>query len=177
MEKHKKVKEMMVDISEFPHIPYWFTIKKVIQIIKATLPKGDKSFHPIGILVFDEQYNLLGTLSLRDILKGLEPKFLKPITEAQVYEGEETELALIWDTLFDREFRDLAEHPVREFMNSVEFFVNPDDPVTKAAYLMIHHELIFLPVIEKRRKLVGVVRMVDVFDELSNVVLNTTLKD
>lgn len=178
MQNHKKVRDIMVDISDFPHIPYWFTIKQLIQVIKTTLPKGEKSFHPIGILVFDEHYNLLGSLTIKDILKGLEPKFMKTPTEkAQIYAEEETELSLIWDTLFDKESRDLAEHPVSEFMTPAEFFVEPDDPITKAAYKMIHHDLIFMPVLEGKKKLVGVVRMVDVFDELSNVILNAILKE
>ena len=116
-------------------------------------------------------------MALKDILKGLEPKFMKPITEAQVYSEEETELSLIWDTLFDKETKDLAEQPVNGLFIPVKFFVEPDDPITKAAYMMIRHDLISLPVLEEKKKFVGVIRMLDVFDELSNAVLNTTLKE
>lgn len=178
MQNHKKVKDMMVDIFDFPHIPYWFTIKQAIQIIKNLLPKSEKSFHPMGMLVFDEHYNLLGTLAIKDILKGLEPKFMKSSVLAPFpKEEEEPELSLIWDTLFDRESRDLSEHPVSEFMVPAQFFVELDDPVTKAAYMMIRHDLIFLPVLEGKKKFVGVIRMLDVFDELSNAALNTISKE
>jgi CBS-domain-containing membrane protein len=36
---------------------------------------------------------------------------------------------------------------------------------------MIHHDLMILPVIENKKKLVGLVRMVEVFSELSDSVL------
>lgn len=56
-------------------------------------------------------------------------------------------------------------------MVPAKLFVEQDDPVTKAAYLMLHNDLILLPVLENKKKLVGVVRMIEVFDELSNAIL------
>lgn len=172
MRNHKRVKDIMIDISEFPHIRNGVTIGETIQIIKSLLPKAEKSLHPIGILVFDEHYNFLGTLSLKDILKGLEPQFMRPPTKAQVYEQEEQEMSLIWDVLFDKESGNLAEEAIDALIMPAKSYVEPGDPITKAAYLMIHHDLMFLPVLEGGKKCVGIVRMTDVFDELSTAVLN-----
>jgi CBS-domain-containing membrane protein len=36
---------------------------------------------------------------------------------------------------------------------------------------MIHHNLILLPVLENKKKFVGVVRMIEIFDELSEAIL------
>ncbi len=52
-------------------------------------------------------------------------------------------------------------------------FVKQDDPITKAAYLMIHNDLILLPVLEDKKKFVGLVRMIEVFDELSNAIFKS----
>jgi CBS-domain-containing membrane protein len=169
MQTHKLVRDIMSSVLDFPFIPHSSTIKQAIEILQKSVPESNKSVHPIGLLVFDEKNNLLGSLGIREILKGLEPRFLRPVQEAQVPEESEPELSLIWDSLFDTQARQLADHRVSDYLIPVRFFVEPDDPVTKAAYYMVHHNLTFLPVLEERRKLVGVVKMYDVFQELSNL--------
>lgn len=168
----KAVKDIMVDVFEFPHIPYWFTLRQAMGIVKKSLLSGDKCHHPMAILVFDEKYNLVGTLSLKDILRGLEPKFLRPTAKAQVHEEDESGLSsVVWDSLFDKDAAKLAERPVSESMVPAKHFVSPDDPITKAAYLMARQNLILIPVLEDKKKFVGLVRMVEAFDELSEVIL------
>lgn len=170
MLKGKLVKDVMFDVFDYPHIPYWFSIRQAIGIIKKSLLSGDKCHNPMAVLVFDEKYNLLGTVTLKDILKGLEPKFLKPSKKAQVHEEDESGLSVLWDTLF-KESREAAERPVSEVMVPTKLFVKPEDPLTKAAYLMIHNEMALLPVLEDKKKFVGLVRMVEVFNEISDAVM------
>lgn len=138
MSKSKVVKDVMVDVFEYPHVPYWFTIKQAIMVIKKSVIGTDKCIHPMAVLVFDEKYNILGTLTLNDILKGLESK-------------------------------EKADSPVSEVMLPAKLFIEPGDPVTKAADLMLKNNLILLPVIEEdKKKFVGVVRMIEIFDELTS---------
>lgn len=171
MANSKTVKDLLIDVFEYPHIPYWFSIKQAIGIAKKSLLGSEKCHHPMAVLVFDEKYNLLGILSLKDILRGLEPKFLKETTKAQGHVEDESGLSLLWDTLFDKGSKEMAEHPVSEVMIPVKFFVHSDDPITKAAYLMIHNDLVLLPILEDK-KFVGVVRMKEIFNELSDAVLS-----
>ena len=138
MSTEKVVKDVMIDVFEYPHVPYWFTIKQAIMVIKKSVIGTEKCIHPMAVLVFDEKYNILGTLTLGDILKGLESK-------------------------------DKAESPVSEVMVPAKFFVAPEDPLSKAADLMLTNNLVLLPVIEEdKKKFVGVVRMVEIFDELTS---------
>jgi CBS domain-containing protein len=172
MESDKKIKDVMIGIFEYPHIPYWFSLDQAMRIIKVSFISTKKYPEPLAMLVFDEKYNLLGTLTLRDILRGLEPKFMRTPTEkAQVVQEDETALAVVWDSLFAKESRNLSKKPVSEVMTPAKYFVEPTDPLTKAAYLMIHHNLILLPVLENKKKFVGVVRMIEIFDELSEAIL------
>lgn len=171
MAEMKTVKDVMVDVFDFPHIPYWFTIRQAIGIIRKSLLESGKCIRPIVILVFDEKYNLVGTLTHINILKGIEPNFLKQTTKAQVPTEDESGLSMLWDTLFDTESKEAAERPVSEVMAPAKVFVKPEDPITKAAYLMIHNDLVLLPVLEEKKKLVGLVRMIEIFDELSDAIL------
>lgn len=171
MAEMKTVKDVMVDVFGFPHIPYWFSIRQAMGIIKKSVLESAKCIRPIVILVFDEKYNLVGTLTHINILKGIEPNFLKQTTKAQVSTEDESGLSMLWDTLFDKESKGAAERPVSEVMAPAKVFVKPEDPITKAAYLMIHNDLVLLPVLEDKKKLVGVVRMIEIFDELSDAIL------
>ncbi len=65
----------MIGIFEYPHVPYWFSINQAIRIVKVSFISAKKYPDPMAILVFDEKYNLMGTLTLKDILRGLEPRF------------------------------------------------------------------------------------------------------
>jgi Mg/Co/Ni transporter MgtE len=139
MSESKVVKDIMIDVFEYPHVPYWFTVKQAIMVIKKSVIGTEKCIHPMAILVFDEKYNILGTLTLQDILKGLESK-------------------------------EKAETPVSEVMIPAKFFIEPDAPTTKAADLMLDNDLVLLPVIENKKKFVGVVRMIEIFDELTSAI-------
>ena len=171
MSDRKVAKDVMIGIFEYPHVPYWFTISQAIRIVKVSFISTKKYPDPMAILVFDEKYNLMGTLTLKDILRGLEPRFLKPSAKAQVAEENESALSLIWDTLFDKGSKEFAERPVSEIMTPAKYFVEPTDPLTKAAYVMLHHDLDLLPVLENKKKFVGLVRMIEVFDEISSGLL------
>ncbi|QER42624.1 CBS domain-containing protein [Thermodesulfobacterium sp. TA1] len=171
MSDGKLVKDVMLGIFEYPHIPYWFSIEQTIKVVKASFIQTKKYTEPLTVLVFDEKYNLLGTVTLKDILKGIEPLFLKAPAKAQVPEEEKTGLAIVWDSLFNQESKKLAKKPVSEIMVPVKHFVGPEDPITKAAYLMIHYDLPVLPVIEEKKKFVGIVRMIEVFDAISEEII------
>lgn len=171
MAKDKIVKDVMIDVFEYPHIPYWFTIRQAIGIIKKSLIGTEKCIHPQAVLIFDEKYNLMGLLTLRDILMGLEPSFLRPEVKAQVMAESREALSLIWASLFNKESKKQGERPVSEVMVPVKVFVEPDDPIAKAAYLMVHNDLLLIPVLERKQKLVGLVRMLEIFEEVSKVVL------
>jgi CBS domain-containing protein len=171
MQHNKMVKEIMTNIFDYPHIPYWFSISQAIKMVKVSFLDTKKYPEPMAILVFDEKYNLLGTLTLKDILKGLDPIFLKTATKTKSQEKEEKDLSHILDTLFDKESKELAEKPVGEIKVPAKYFVEPDDSIKKAAYLMLRHDLILLPVLENKKKLVGLVRMIDIFDTTTDEIL------
>jgi len=138
MSTGKVVKDVMIDVFEYPHVPYWFTMKQAIMVIKKSVIGTEKCIHPMAVLVFDEKYNILGTLTLGDILKGLESK-------------------------------DKVESPVSDIMVAAKFFIEPGDPISKAAELMLTNNLTLLPVIEEeKKKFVGVVRMIEIFDDLTS---------
>jgi len=172
MSNSKVVKDVMIGIFEYPHIPYWFSISQAIRIVKVSFLSSKKYPDPMVMLVFDEKYNFIGTLTMKDILKGLEPKIKMSIHEPRP--DEEAALSLDWNTFFVNESKELAEKPVSDIMVQAKFFVELNDPVAKAAYLMLRHDLLLLPVLQDKKKFVGLVRMIEIFDEISKGLLSNS---
>ena len=146
------VREIMVDVFEYPHIPYWFTLRQAAGIIRNTLLGGEKHVHPLVVLVFDEKYNLVGMANLREILKGLEP----------LWSG-----ANAAETGAAAGGKPASETPIATVMRSTEAFVEPGASVADAARIIVEHGLELVPVLEDRKKLIGVVRWQEVFQECS----------
>ena len=161
------VKELMIDVFEYPHIPYWFTIKQVIGVIRKSLIETEKCVHPRVVLVFDEQYNLIGLVTLKEILQGLEPK-LKPAetNNAEIAPIDDASLLAFETSMFSEGAKRLMDKPVSDVMTQINIFLSPEDSVVKAALLMLHHNLMVLPVLENKKKFVGVVRIPEVFEAI-----------
>ncbi len=156
METKRKVKDLAIPLSDYPHMPYWGTLREAIAQLNVAYETGHHT-----VLVFDEAYKLVGMLLQRDILKGLEPKF------AQHYEDG---VPIMWDSLLESGSESRLARPIKESMSAVKGMVDAEDNILKASHIMIHEDAYLLPVMEGD-KLIGVVRMGDVFHEITNVVL------
>ncbi|MBU4320906.1 MAG: CBS domain-containing protein [Nitrospinae bacterium] len=180
MKRNGAVKDIMVDIFDFPHIPYWFTIRQAMEILKRVSSGKEKAVVADTILVFDEKYNYMGMIRPKDIVIGLEPAILKKtewttggmveVSRDAQHVSEEA-LASIAERMFGEDAKKQAETQVNKIMSSSKISVSPDDSPAKAAYLMAHHNLSFIPVLENKQKLVGMLSMPAVFNWVSAVVL------
>jgi CBS domain-containing protein len=164
MPNEKKVKDLMIPLEEYPHIPYWFTLRQAMAILREAAITFEGQFEPLAVLVFDEKYRLMGILSLRDIIKGLEPRFLDGSLTP------EADLPASLRDLFGPELQQVSQKPVSEFMKPNEVSIDADDSIAKALFLMIKEKVSRLPVL-RDNKLAGLMRLSDLFQEISDMVL------
>ena len=157
MEAKKKLKDLIIPLSEYPHMPYWGTLREAIVQLNVAYETGHHA-----VLVFDEAYKLVGMLFQKDILKGLEPKF------AQHYEEG---VPIFWDDLLKTASERQLGRPVKEFMSKAKLTIGADDNILKVSHIMLQEDSHLLPVMEGD-KLIGVLRMSDLFHEITKVVLD-----
>jgi Mg/Co/Ni transporter MgtE len=173
MSNAKKVKELMVKITEYPHIPYWMSVRDAIFMVHSvyneTLGLGVHSM----VLVFDEKYQLLGVLTLQNLLTGIEPRFLRK-DEKSRYQGlthaDYAGLSTLVEGTFSVECKEEAKKSVSGVMTPIRATVDAKDSVDKAAFIMLQANVNLIPVMEDD-KVAGVLRMSDVFNELTKIVL------
>jgi CBS domain-containing protein len=166
MDREKKVKELMIPLEDYPHIPYWFTLRQAMAIVREASIKFEGSFEPRAVLVFDEKYQLLGLLTLRDIIKGLEPRFLK---ETELIKTDPSLTVLLGD-LSGPNLEAQSQKPVSEVMSPIKVLAEAQDNFVKALYLMIRADVGLMPVVESG-KVIGILRLSDLFNEVSRIVL------
>jgi len=171
----KRAGDILIPIDKYPHIPYWFTLRQAVAALeKSDIEVEGRHSLPRALLVFNEQYQLLGIVRRRDILRGLEPKFLRtlpPPNRKEYFEIEtDAELADMSTGKITKAILDQAEQSVSEVMQPITTTIQVDDPITKVVYKMVSGDQTLLPVL-KDQKIIGVIRSVDVFHEIAKLLL------
>jgi CBS domain-containing protein len=72
--------------------------------------------------------------------------------------------------LFGPGMREASQKPVSEVMSPIKITVQGSDPIAKALFLMIKEGVGVMPVIQDS-KVAGMVRLSDLFKEISDMVL------
>ncbi len=168
--KLKTAGELMIPLDQYPHLPYWFTLRQAMaEMEQSEFDVNGRKSLPRVVLVFDEKYQLLGIVRRRDILRGLEPSFLSQPADGFSDLRDQNLVGLSFDKLAEG-IRQRAERLVRDVMMPIRATADHDDHVMKLIYVMVANDLHLLPVL-KDGSVAGVVRTVDVFHEVAQLVL------
>ena len=164
----KTVQEILVPLTDYPHMPFWFSVRQAITMLELAADEVAER-PPRMVLVFDEKYQLLGTLGLEEILRGLEPRYLDAVSHAQGYVAPSEELAVLWAD--SDACREASSRQVQEVMRPIKSTVSLGDSVTRAAVAMLADGAGVVPVMDGL-KVAGVVRLEDVYQAITSSVMN-----
>ena len=172
---NKTAGDIMIPLERYPHIPFWFTLRQAIaELEKSTIEHGGRKSLPRALLVFDEKYQLLGIIRRRDLLKGLEPKFLRTMPmphRKKLFDIEvDPNLVEFSSGKIGKAIKEQAEMHVSEVMQPISSTLEHTDHLAKIVYKFINRDQNLMPVM-KDGKVVGVVRSVDAFHEIAKLVL------
>ncbi len=163
--------DIMIPLDKYPHIPHWFSMSQALAEMEHTEleVRGRKSL-PRVVLVFDEEYSLLGIVRRRDILRGLEPESLsKVLTESKEWEDETGKR----DPETSRRVLELIKkrplRPVSDVMMPLETTIDLEDTIVDVANKIVDSNYSLLPV-TKNGEVVGVVRTVEILHEVAKIV-------
>ena len=168
-----RVKDLMIPLDRYPQVTTDTPLAEAARVLKgAKIDMSDHRSLPRWLLVFDDEGRLVGSVRRRDIMRGLEPKFL--VTEPLDYRKKLFDVKidpnlseLSYDNLVS-EVREQAQRPVRKVMKPLQVTIHHDDHLIKAIYEMVSYGVSLLPVLKERR-VVGVVRSVEVFNALTRL--------
>ncbi|MHC4128883.1 MAG: CBS domain-containing protein [Planctomycetota bacterium] len=172
--KDKFVGDIMVPVEEYPCIPDTLTIGDAVVEMTVQILRTKHLSLPRVALVFDEDFkDLRGVLRRRDIMRGLEPRFL--ITGSLGYRDKLFNVDIdpnLSELSYDKitaGLRNRAKRLVGDFMIPIRATVNHDDHIMKAICEMVDRDTSLLPVL-KDGNVIGVVRSVDVLAEIALII-------
>ena len=99
------------------------------------------------VFVVDEEEKLVGIVTEGDIIKVLIPKYITV---------DESLISVMDVNYFERKCKENKNLPINEIMSKVAFMVNENDPIIKAAALIVINKIQSVPVV-RGAKVVGIV--------------------
>ena len=163
------VRDLMVELERFPHVSGNASLRDVFAKLHAA--SGSSELFR-NILVLDDKDRLLGTLGLKNALHALLPDYLRHgSTHFQGASNDVSALAVLWQEDCEEQCRAASKILAKDHVSPIAATIRPDDPLTKAAFLFATTPVNVLPVVEGKQ-VIGVIRLVDVFDEVVIEVLS-----
>lgn len=149
----KRIKDLMLDLESLERISPDVALKEAVSKL------GDKlrSMCPAFLVVvdeFDDNAEILGMLSVDDILFHLEPSA-----------ASMEELPIFWEGQFQEECSTILDRGVGEIMSSVTHVIHQSGTLMEAVHLLNTGEMDCLPVVDDGN-VVGLLFKEDVFREV-----------
>jgi len=119
-----------------------------------------------GMLVKNEQGDVCGLVSIKDIMRAVIPAYLSP--DLSIFS---------WDNMLEQMTRRAKDKVVADVMTTELITIDAEVPLMVCADLMIKKKLQRLPVTDAEKKIVGMVYMRDIYDFIADVLIREGKSD
>ncbi len=153
-----KARSLMVPIQSFLRPDDG--LKEFVEAIRNA--RGCEETHGVRSLpVIDASGNLVGVLSMKDILKAAYPPYLY-----------ETDLSLFtWDGMLESMTKRILDKKVSDLMTRTVVSVKEDHPLMECVDHMLKFQISTIPVIDHDGKFIGMLYESDLFFAVTNTLL------
>ena len=184
----KKVKDLMVPLEEYAVVPQTATILEALEALdkaQAKLPPG-KHRHR-AVLVLDDSGKVIGKIGHLGFLRALEPKYsiLGDMGKLSRVGLEPQFISTMMDNFrfFEDNLTDLCHRAchikVVDVMRPVEENIDENASLNEAIHKLVMWQTLSLLVTreKKGREVVGLLRLSDIFEEITNFMKNKAGKN
>ena len=169
--EEKKVMDVMIPVEDYTTMKGSRTIGEAILKLKESFTSKVSTSRIMetghrSILILDDNSEVEGILSIRDLLKGIMPAYLgasKPSMADSIQYSP-----MFWSGMFTSEVKALAKKEVRDLMSPAPLTLDGESNLMEAAHLMVTNRLRRLVVL-KSGKVAGVIREQDLFFEIERI--------
>ena len=175
VKEEKKARDIMIPIEDYTTIDADSTIKEGIEGLKRSFESFASTSRIMetghrSIVVFDRKGEMVGILSIRDLIRSLRPSYLsasKPSTaDSMVYSP------MFWTGQFTHQAKALVNKRIREVMSEAPMRIDEDTNLMEIANL-IYSEHVRRMAVTRKGKVVGMVREQEIFFEMSRIILES----
>jgi len=111
-----------------------------------------------GLPVIDEQKHVIGMITEKDIITMALPKYVEKLGDFDFLLNEEP---------FTRKIEESDKVKVKDIMRKEVLCVTEDTPIPEVARLMIIKKVRRCPVLDKEKKLIGIIARADIVKEIA----------
>jgi len=176
------VKDIMVPLSEYATVSEDATLGEAVAALKQSQADFDQAkYKHRAILVLDDNNTIVGKVNFQSILKALEPKYEEMLSDrgpahlgfTRKYQKAMIESFKLWQDPLDQLCEKAAKTKIKAFMVTPKEneMIEPDAPLGEGIHQLVlgHHQSLL---VTKDQQVVGVFRLTDAVEVVSNAILN-----
>ena len=145
-----KVRDIMEAVKDYLYPEE--TLREAVNKMKVIKRQGT-GIGVKGLIVIDEKGNLVGMVSIKEILKAIIPYYM------EIVEVEE----FTWNGMLEQMAKKVADKKVKEIMEKDVVTIHDYAPLMECATLMVKHDLQRIPVLDENGKVTGIVYVRDLY--------------
>ncbi len=177
--KDATARDVMLPPEQYPHCHTNCTMRESIVALSASAVKLEDGhiMLPRYVLVLDDDDQLVGVVSRRELLKGLIPHLIEDretaahIKELVPFGGQmPSEVFIRWTSLFSRAAIEASKESIKSVMVPIKGTVQVDDSLSTVITTMLHYGIDLVAVLDGK-KVAGVVLMTNIFDIVAQFVM------
>ncbi|MBL7175440.1 MAG: response regulator [Desulfobacteraceae bacterium] len=173
--EEKRARDIMIPIEDYTTIDADSTIKEGIERLKRSFESFSSTSRIMetghrSIVVFDRKGEMVGILSLRDLIKSLRPSYLSAPKPSMADSIEYS--PMFWDGLFTHQAKGLVNKRIRDVMSGAPICIDEDTNLMEIANL-IYSKQVRRMAVTRKGKVVGMVREQEIFFEIARIILES----
>ncbi len=162
--KTSVIRDLIIPLDRYPHLNENQTLQEAIKVFMSFRAGHEERIQYAKLLVVNGQNQLVGKLSLVDIIHGLAPRLLEA-TKVDKFEGKDAEypnLAFLYEEKTLAECGKNQLMPVKSVMQPIKFSLPADTHILKALVMMSHRNNFNVPVTDNE-SIIGILRLEEIF--------------
>lgn len=163
--KTSVIRDLVIPLNHYPHLNENQTLQEAIQSFMSYRDNEQGRLRYAGLLVVNDKNQLIGKLSILDIMHGLVPH-LVDAAKAEKFEGKDTEypnLSFLYEESTFTECGKNLQKPVKSLLQSIDFTLSADTHILKALAMMSHRKDFSVPVTDNGSVL-GMLQLEEIFN-------------
>lgn len=173
-----KVKDLMIPLEEYPVVTEDLTLLDALEALAGRGEKSGERSRARAVLVVDGSGSVVGKIDQLGVLAALEPRYsllgdMKLLARSGV-STEDVASMMAHYQLFQGDLKELCLRcrglPVRSVMRPVEESIDEEAPLTDALHDIVVWQTLSI-LVKRQGRVVGIIRLSDLFDTLSGMML------
>ena len=158
------IRDLVIPLDRYPNLNEHQTLQEAIQALMSFRAGQEERIQYGKLLVANDQNQLVGILTLVDIMHGLAPRLLEA-TKVAKFQGKGAEYPNLSILYEDKTFSECGKNQhkaVKELLHPITFSLPADTHILKALVMMSNRNDFNVPVTDNGT-VIGILRLEEIF--------------